>query len=184
MSFMGKSATALAVAALMVSGASANNRQLDMPDAVPLKITNASLSNLSGFEDSCGGVTVSGNVTVTGNIDDGGGQDQFVVELWDDGIRKANQHLSVAVGSTQTFSFSFTVPGTVGTVAPGVGIYVPETDNGAGVTSVDPFFPTPISGCVIGQAINVPTLSAGGLAAMGAMLVALAGWFGFGRRKS
>jgi len=184
MSVLGKSATALAIAALMMSSAGASNRPTDLAGGTALKITNASLSNLAGFEDSCGGVSVTGNVTVTGATNDGGGLDNFVVELWDDQVRKANTHFSVPVGTTQTFSFSFTVPGKVGTSAPGVGIYVPEVDNGSGVTAVDPFFPTPISGCVIGQALNVPTMSTGGLVALAGMLAALAGWLGFGRRKS
>jgi len=148
-----------------------------------LKVSNVTITNLAGFADDCGGISVNGHVTATGVTNDANGNDTFVVQLFDDNIVKGFASFNVPVGQTQGFDFLFTFPGPVLTGAPGVGIFVAEVANGSVISFVDPFFPTQVSGCTIGQARSVPSLSTWGMAST-AVLVLLAGWFGFRRRKA
>jgi len=176
-------AAAIIVASLFAAQAGASNIPANL--GMSQKVTGAMLSNLAGFVDGCGGVQVTGHVTVTGVINDGGnGNDNFVVQLYDDGITKGLASFSVPVGATQGFDFQFLFPGPVLTGAPGVGVVVAEVQNGTAITSVDPFFPTVVAGCTIGRSAPVPTISAWGLGTTGALLMLLAGWFGFRRRDA
>jgi hypothetical protein len=177
-------AVSLVAAALFsVNAGAVSNHPAGSID-VPSKISGASLTNLSGVADGCGGVNISGSVTATGVTNDGNGNDTFVVQLFDDFIEKGRSTFSVPVGQTQTFTFGFLFPGPVATGVPGVGVYVSEVANGTPATFIDPFVPTQITGCSIGQTRNIPTLSTWAIGATSALLLALAGWFGFSRRRN
>lgn len=99
--------------------------------------TGFSFSGLSGAEYDTAGVYVKGDYTFTATTDDGGGFDQVLFRLWDDGTIKFEQTSSLAVGSTGTFHFDTWYPGLVGTSAQGVGLYL--YDNGAYATYIDPY---------------------------------------------
>jgi hypothetical protein len=179
-----RSAAAAAIGAALFATQVGAYNFTNSSSGVPLKVSSAVLSNLAGTADDCGGVEITGHVTATGSVNDSGGNDNFVVQLFDDQIVKGTASFSVPVDQTQGFDFQFLFPGPVLTGAPGVGIVVSEVPLGQPITFVDPFFPVTVSGCTIGQASKVPTLSNWALGSTAAMLLVLAGWFGFSRRKS
>lgn len=116
-----------------------------------LRATGVSLSNVSSQEDSCGGVRYQATLTATGTINDGNGQDIIWFQIFDDFVEKFAQSFSIPVGQTRQFFINAEYPGSVGQVAPGIGIYVSETRNATQhLLVVDPFLPTPIAGCSIG----------------------------------
>lgn len=92
-------------------------------------------------QGDCSKVTVTVSGTLTGTNDDGGGNDIVIFELWDDGTLKDSANVSVAVGTTKSFSINMEFKGTYLTGAAGVGVYANELG-----WSVDPFYPTDVIG--------------------------------------
>lgn len=118
---------------------------------------NVSLTNIVAVEDACGGVRFSGRLSFTGSHDDGGGIDIVWFQIYDDFEEKFAQAFGAPVGQTAVFQVSAEYPGRVGTVVPGIGIYVSEVRGGEPVLfEADPYLPTPTGGCTIGG--NGPAL--------------------------
>lgn len=89
-------------------------------------------------------VTIAGSIT--GAVDDGGGVDQVRFELWDDGVLKDSQVVSIPVGVTQPVSVTLGFQGLYLTGAPGVGVAVYDPPSEQLLFSQDPFFPTDVQG--------------------------------------
>jgi hypothetical protein len=100
--------------------------------------TDLSFSNLSGAEYDTAGVYVLGDVSFTADTDDGGGYDDVLFQLWDDGVVKFEETYSLLVGDSGTFHFEVYYPGLVGTDAQGVGLELTDTPSG-GYIYLDPF---------------------------------------------
>ncbi|GMU43929.1 MAG: PD40 domain-containing protein [Xanthomonadales bacterium] len=117
------------------------------------RATGASLSNIVSVEDACGGVRYSARLSFTGTHDDGGGIDIVWFLIFDDFEEKFAQAFGAPIGQTAIFNVSAEYPGRVGTVVPGIGVYVSETrTSGPILLQEDPFLPTPTGGCTIGGA--------------------------------
>ncbi len=103
-----------------------------------LVLTVAPASAATGAIDAASlcGTFVQVLFTVTGTVDDGGGNDVVTLEIWDDGVMVDTQDFSVPVGSQQAFLYEADL-GTVGTLAPGIGIYL--FDGAALLDVLDPF---------------------------------------------
>lgn len=97
-----------------------------------------SFSDLTGAEYDTAGVYVKGKYSFTGDTDDGGGLDEVIFQLWDDGVQKFTQTSSVSLLSSGTFSFEVWYSGLVGTSAPGVGLVL--VDNGGYELVIDPYY--------------------------------------------
>ncbi|HJV61006.1 MAG TPA: PEPxxWA-CTERM sorting domain-containing protein [Albitalea sp.] len=103
--------------------------------------TGISFSNLGGAEYDTAGVFFHGDVTYTADTNDGGGMDLLKFQLWDDYVVKYETTFSLAVGSTDTFHISTSYPGLVGTVAPGIGIYLYDLPSSGSLgASIDPYY--------------------------------------------
>ena len=89
-------------------------------------------------------VTITGSIT--GTVDDGGGFDEVLFELWDDGVLKDSQVVNIPVGITQPVSVTLGFQGLYGTLAAGVGIVVTDLPSGDPLFNEDPFFPTDVQG--------------------------------------
>lgn len=96
-----------------------------------------SFSDLTGAEYDTAGVYVKGKYSFTGDTNDGGGLDEVIFQLWDDGVQKFTQTSSVLVGSSGTFSFEAWYAGVVGPLAQGVGLYL--VDQGGYAHWIDPY---------------------------------------------
>jgi hypothetical protein len=155
--------SALVCAALFCSSAIANNRGTGAVRSGP-DAANASLTNVVSFADECGGVSYDATLTVTGTVNDGGGNDVVWFTIFDDGTEKAALSFSVPVGQTQSFPIAVAYPGGVAPGAPGIGVYVGESRGGDELISIDPFFPTAVTGCNIGQANFHPAPGPGPIA--------------------
>jgi len=176
---MKKIALSVLITAAVLSGtAFANNRGTGTvrggPDAA-----NASLTNVVSFVDACGGVSYDATLTVTGTTNDGGGNDVVWFTIFDDGTEKAALSFNVAVGQTQSFPISVAYPGGVAPGAPGIGVYVGETRASDELISIDPFFPTPVAGCTIGQTQFHPAPGPGPIA----LILLTLGLLGFGATR-
>ena len=112
--------------------------------------TSASLSNVVSIEDSCGGVRYSAVLTFTGTTNDGGGNDTVWFTIYDDHEEKFAQPFTAPLSQQRSYQISAEYPGRVGTVAPGIAVLVGESRGTDELISIDPFFPTPSSGCTIG----------------------------------
>ncbi len=142
------------------------------------------LSNINLVTDACGGVSGTLSITVTGTTNDSGGNDLVWFTIWDDGAQKFVQQISVPVGQTTTTVVAVSYPGGVGAVAPGIGLDLGETQGSSDLTSIDPYFPTQISGCTIGQqSNNIPTLSEWAMWALAGMIGLLGALFARHRRR-
>ncbi len=119
---------------------------LEAPDGTQ----SVSLTNVVSVEDACGGVRYNATLNFTGQTNDGGGQDVIWFVIFDDNVEKFAQSYSAPVGQQRSFAISVEYPGGVGTVAPGIGVYVRQTRSGGDLLVFDPFFPTRIATCSIG----------------------------------
>jgi hypothetical protein len=144
-----------------------------------------SITNLSGITDCVQNNSVTFTINITGTTDDGGGQDEVVVEIWDDGALKVSGTYSVAVGSTVDITDTLNWSGPIGEAALGVGVVLDDSPGGASLDSVDPFVLDGEEGC--GDITPTPfepvpvTGPAGLLALIG--LLAAAGVFVLLRRR-
>ena len=117
---------------------------------------------------NCGQFSYSATVTT----DAGGGTDDFALEIWDDGLLMDTIALSApADGGVHTVSGTYDIAFPVGTVAPGLGLFLMD---GATLDYIDPFT------CESAQAI--PTMGGWGLAVL-ILLLAAAGAFFVLRRR-
>lgn len=159
---------------------------LGLASAGPVASATAlSFSGLSGAEYDTAGVYVLGDINFTGDTDDGGGMDDILFRLWDDGIVKFSQTYSLAVGTSGSFHFEVFYAGLVGTAAQGVGLYLYDLPTDSLATYIDPYdvphYRDP-SECQVDcgpAAVPLP-------AALPMLLVGLggiAGVAGFGRRR-
>jgi hypothetical protein len=115
-----------------------------MPQSV--KAHSGNIANISGYENlasGCQQVRVEFTWTAVGSTDDGGGFDEIYTELWDDGTRKDYEIYQIAVGSTVTKTTILEYSGTVGSGAPGVGIFLNDMPIDNNIYGIDPYFPTP-----------------------------------------
>lgn len=107
------------------------------------------------------------SVTVTGNItgvnDDGDGDDNITIELWDDGTVKDSKTIRIKVGTTQNIAVTLSFNSLYGTDASGVGVYIDEAkDSRNYIFSKDPFTPTDITGkCTDSTLLTVNKLGLG-----------------------
>jgi len=173
-------AVVLLVAAVVSAGAlNSPVAQGEAPQAT------GSITNLSGYTDCVQNNEVTFTINITGDTDDGGGQDQIAVQIWDDGVIKVQQTYSVAVGATVDITDTLYWSGPIGESALGVGVVVVDMPGGAYIDYVDPFVldgedqcgditPTPM--------VPVPTTGPTGLLALIALLAA-AGVFVLLRRR-
>ena len=118
--------------------------------------TGVSLTNVSSFEDPCGGVRYNATLTFTGTTNDGGGNDTVWLVIFDDSVEKFAQTFTAPVNQQRSHQIAVEYPGSVGTVVPGIGIYVRETRTSGDLLVFDPFLPTRLSTCTIGG--TPPTL--------------------------
>jgi Tol biopolymer transport system component len=118
--------------------------------------TGVSLTNVSSFEDPCGGVRYNATLTFTGTSNDGGGNDTVWLVIFDDSIEKFAQPFTAPVNQQRSHQIAVEYPGSVGTVVPGIGIYVRENRSSGDLLVFDPFLPTRLSTCTIGG--TAPTL--------------------------
>ena len=130
--------------------------------------SGGTLTNINLTVDSCNGVNGSLDVTATGTVNDSGGNDIIWFTIFDDGIEKFAQQISIPVGSTTTTHVIVSYPGVIGASAPGIGLELGETRDANDLTSIDPFFPTVIAGC--GASAVVPTTSNWALVILASML--------------
>lgn len=129
------------------------------------------LTNINLRTDSCAGVNGSLSVTVTGTVDDGGGNDVVWFTVFDDGVEKFAQQISVPVGSTTTTVVSVSYPGGVGGSAPGIGLDLGELRGDDDLFEIDPFFPTATGGACLGN--QIPATSGSTLLLLAGLIVAL-----------
>ncbi len=130
--------------------------------------TGTSLTNINLTVDACNGVNGTLDVTATGATDDGGGNDIIWFTIFDDGIEKFAQQISIPVGTTKTTTVTVSYPGGIGSSAPGIALLVGETRDNDDDELIDDFFPTVVSGC--GAASVVPTMSTWTLVILAGML--------------
>jgi hypothetical protein len=129
------------------------------PAVVPnATVGGAPFTNINLVTDACAGVSGTLSITATGTTDDGGGFDNVFFTIWDDGVQKFNKTIQIPVGQTTTTVVTVLYAGGVGTSAPGIGLDLGESAGSGNLFVIDPFFPTVVGGCVIGQS-GVPTLS-------------------------
>ena len=131
------------------AGAASNHPDPSQPVARP-KATSVFLTNVVSIEDSCGGVRYSATLNMFGTTNDGGGNDIIWFTIYDDQQEKFAQSFSAPVGQSRQHQVTAEYPGRVGQVAPGIAILVGESRGTDELISIDPFFPTPSSGCTIG----------------------------------
>ena len=91
--------------------------------------------------------------------DDGNGNDEILIAVWDDGTIKDSKIIKIPVGSTQTITATLTFSGVYKTGAPGVGIYIYDDINrNTELASTDPYTPTQIErdSCTPIPTVSVP----------------------------
>ncbi len=117
-------------------------------------------------------------IRATGNTDDdGAGNDEILVEVWDDNVVKDSKIVSIPVGNTKTISTLLKFSGTYQTQATGVGIYIYDDRNrNIRLAKQDPFIPNQVeeNSCRTTNDVTVP-LSPFALL----LLVILMGFFGY-----
>jgi hypothetical protein len=118
--------SALAAAALAASGSAFAARDF-------------SFSDLSGAEYDTAGVFVYGDVNFSATVDDGGGMDQVLFRLYDDGVIEYEETFSLPVGESGSFEFATSYPGLVGTEAAGIGLYLYDIP-GSKSYFIDPYY--------------------------------------------
>jgi hypothetical protein len=160
---------------------------LGLGAAAPVAAATAfSFSGLSGAEYDTAGVFVLGDINFTATDDDGGGMDEILFRLWDDGIVKFEQTYSLLVGQSGTFHFETYYPGLVGTFAQGVGLYLYDNPGEALAVYIDPYdvphYADP-DDCQVdcGPVTTVPLPAAMPMLLAG--LAGLGGLAGFGRSR-
>ena len=116
-----------ALAALAVSGSA-------------FAASNFSFSDLGGAEYDTAGVFVHGTVNFSANVDDGGGMDQVLFRLYDDGVIEFEASYALAVGASGSFQFATRYPGLVGTQAPGIGLYLYDLPQTPKSHFIDPYY--------------------------------------------
>lgn len=138
-----------AVPAAVASTGAARNGPSSAGTIRPMA-TGASIDPISAtLDDDTYTVTVS--MTVTGTTDDGGGRDSLRLVVYDDYVLKGSTDLTVSIGSATTRSVAVSWEGPIGTVVPGVGIYLLDQPGGATLDFVDPYSP-PILTCNVSVA--------------------------------
>jgi hypothetical protein len=158
-------------AALLVVSASALAKN-GPPGASPSATAAGALTVVSANSFPGPNNQVVATLPVTGTTDDGGGNDIVCATIFDDGSIRVSQCLTVAVGATQTLTFTLNWTGPILTGAPGVGLYTNDATSaatpttGASLGVVDPLF--------LALTSPVPTLSEWSLLLM-ATLVLLVG---------
>jgi hypothetical protein len=162
-------AAGLLVAGLAMAGPNGGSQSRMRPEASvgPTPFTNINLTT-----DACAGVSGSLSVTVTGTVNDSGGNDIVWFTVYDDGIEKFAQQISVPVGNTTTTVVNVSYPGGVGGSAPGIALQLGELRGDADLFDIDPFFPTPTGGGC-GVTTQIPTTSGSTLLLLAALIVAL-----------
>ncbi len=144
-----------------------------------------SITSLSGITDCVQNNSVTFTIHVTGTTDDGSGQDQIDVQIWDDGVLKVSGSYSVAVDATVDITDTLNWSGPIGASALGVGVELVDMPGGGFLDGVDPFVLDGEDGC--GDITPTPfepvpvTGPAGLLALIG--LLAAAGVFVLLRRR-
>ena len=144
-----------------------------------------SITSLSGITDCVENNSVTFTVYVTGTTDDGSGQDQFEVVVFDDGSIVASKTYSVAVGNTTDLTDTLTWSGPIGQGAPGVGVYLYDQPGDSLLDDVDPFVLEGEDGCgdiTPTPIVPVPVTGPAGLLALIGLLAA-AGVFVLLRRR-
>ncbi len=163
------------------------------PSLPGLEATLPSTLTVTGTQTiaSVGGCSrVDVNITgpVTGTNDLGGGLDRIRLALWDDGIEEDFAIVTIPVGQTVTINVNLGFEGLYGTGAPGIGVFVydgPDSNFGALLLDLDPFFPTDIAGsCGPAAApISVPVDAPWALLLLTMMMLAIGLSFGSGLRR-
>lgn len=107
--------------------------------------------------NDCSSVSVTITGKIQGLVDDGGGMDQVTFELWDDGMLKDSETVSVLVGNTRSIVVTMSFTGVYGTSAPGVGVIASEVGLYA-----DPFYPTDVAGYCPAKCWITPSVAKAG----------------------
>jgi len=92
---------------------------------------------ITSRDQSCTRVWVNIKGMVTGDSDDGGGLDNVLFEIWDDGALKDSKTVSVPVNSTVPVDVTLGFDGQYQQGASGIGVYGYEVG-----LDLDPFYPT------------------------------------------
>jgi hypothetical protein len=167
-------ALAMLFAGVALAGPNSPGGTAAAPGRIVAKASGVTMTNINLTVDTCNGVSGTLTVTATGTTDDGGGNDTIWFTIFDDGIQKFAQQINVPVGSTVATPVTVSYPGQIGSSAPGIGLFVGESQGASDLAETDPFFPEPVGGCSAGPApIATPTLSQwsiGGLAGLLALL--------------
>ena len=167
-------ALAMLFAGVALAGPNSPGGTAAAPGRIVAKASGVTMTNINLTVDTCNGVSGTLTVTATGTTDDGGGNDTIWFTIFDDGIQKFAQQINVPVGSTVATPVSVSYPGQIGSSAPGIGLFVGESQGASDLAETDPFFPEPVGGCSAGPApIATPTLSQwsiGGLAGLLALM--------------
>ena len=159
------------IATLVVASSSAMAGNAPSGTALPSATSAGTLTVVSATTYGPNNQVIA-SLKVTGTTDDGGGNDLVCGVIWDDGTVKVSQCLTVAVGATQTLTFTLNWTGPIATGAPGVGLDIYDATSattpttGTLLAGIDPLF--------LALSSPVPTLSERALIAMAA-LVLLAG---------
>ena len=139
-------------------GKTARSLNAVIPDGEKLNITGEQYTDTNCQMTS---VTITGNIT--GVTDDGDGDDNITLELWDDGEVKDSKTIRIKVGTTQNIAVTLSFNSLYGTDASGVGIYIDEAQDSRNyMFSDDPFTPTDITGkCTDSTLLTVNKLGLG-----------------------
>lgn len=140
--------SAVVIAALVMVLASAGaadqhaGNRVGGAEAQGLLASSAYFNSLSGYTDTTSTNRVTATFTVTGTTNDTGtGSDRVTLEIHDDFVLKASQEFQIPVGATQTKTATLTWSGPIGTVVPGVGVYLYDTPSTtARLAYQDPFY--------------------------------------------
>jgi hypothetical protein len=85
-----------------------------------------SLSAQENEDAGCPRTIINGRVRVTANINNGGGQENFGINAWDDGNFRTGVGFSVPVGATAVYDFQFIYAFEILQGASGVGVYIQD----------------------------------------------------------
>ena len=135
-------AVAMLVSAVAFAGAlNGPGSQGEGPQAI------GSITSLSGITDCVQNNSVTFTIHVEGTTDDGSGQDQVEVVVYDDGVIKASQTYEVAVDNITDITDTLSWSGPIGAVALGVGVYLFDQPGDSLLDDVDPFVLEGEDGC-------------------------------------
>ncbi len=126
----------VAVMASAVASGAGLNAPVSGGDA---PLATGSITNLSGITDCFESNSVTFTIHVVGITDDGSGNDEVKVQIWDDGVLKVEDTYSVAVGSETDITDTLNWSGPIGQGALGVGVLLLDIPGDGLLDVVDPF---------------------------------------------